>query len=31
VVWRKDDPGGFYQLERFLFLTKDEFSRGVEL
>ena len=31
VVWRKDDPGGFYQLERFLFLTKDEFARGVEL
>jgi hypothetical protein len=31
VVWRKDDPAGFYQLQRFLFLTKDEFSRGVQL
>lgn len=31
VVWRKDDPAGFYQLQRFLFLTKEEFSRGVQL
>lgn len=31
VVWRKADPAGFYELERFLFLTKDEFSRGVQL
>ena len=31
VVWRKDDPSGFYQLQRFLFLTKDEFTRGVQL
>lgn len=31
VVWRKADPAGFYQLERFLFLTKEEFNRGVQL
>lgn len=31
VVWRKNDPAGFYQLQRFLFLTKDEFNRGVQL
>lgn len=31
VVWRKLDPSGFYELERFLFLTKDEFNRGVKL
>jgi hypothetical protein len=31
VVWRKNDPSGFYQLQRFLFLTKEEFNRGVEL
>lgn len=30
VVWRKLDPSGFYQLERFLFLTRDEFNRGVQ-
>lgn len=31
VVWRKQDPGAFYELERFLFLTREEFNRGVEL
>lgn len=31
VVWRKADPSGFYELERFLFLTKEEFNRGVQL
>lgn len=31
VVWRKQDPGAFYELERFLFLTRDEFNRGVQL
>lgn len=31
VVWRKLDPTGFYELERFLFLTKDEYNRGVQL
>lgn len=31
VVWRKAEPSRFYELERFLFLTKDEFSRGVQL
>lgn len=31
VVWRKRDPNGFYELERFLFLTKDELNRGVKL
>lgn len=31
VVWRKLNPSGFYELERFLFLTKDEFNRGVQL
>lgn len=31
VVWRKDDPAGFYELQRFLFLTREEFSRGVQL
>ena len=31
VVWRKQDPDGFYHLERFLFLTRDEFNRGVGL
>lgn len=31
VVWRKLDPAGFYELERFLFLTKAEYTRGVQL
>jgi len=31
VVWRKQDPSAFYELERFLFLTREEFNRGVEL
>lgn len=31
VVWRKQDPTAFYELQRLLFLTKDEFSRGVQL
>jgi len=31
VVWRKQDPTAFYELQRFLFLTRDEFNRGVEL
>lgn len=31
VVWRKQDPAAFYQLQRFLFLTREEFNRGVEL
>lgn len=31
VVWRKDDPAAFYQMQRFLFLTKDEYKRGVQL
>jgi hypothetical protein len=31
VVWRKEDPAAFYELQRFLFLTRDEFSRGVQL
>ena len=31
IAWRKDDPAAFYQLERFLFLTKQEFNDGCEL
>jgi hypothetical protein len=31
VVWRKEDPGGFYEIERFLFLTRDEYLREVQL
>lgn len=31
VIWRKQDPAAFYELERFLFLTRDEFNRGVQL
>jgi hypothetical protein len=31
VVWRKQNPGAFHELQRFLFLTRDEFNRGVEL
>ena len=31
VIWRKQSPADFYQLQRFLFLTKDEFNRGVQL
>lgn len=31
IAWRKQDPGAFYQLERFLFLTKQEFNDGHEL
>jgi hypothetical protein len=31
VVWRKVDPQGFYQLQRYLFLTREEFNRGVNL
>lgn len=31
VVWRKQSPADFYQLQRFLFLTRDEFKRGVQL
>ena len=29
IVWRKRDPESFYQLQRFLFLTREEFNRGV--
>jgi hypothetical protein len=31
IAWRKADPFAFYQLERFLFLTKQEFNDGCEL
>ena len=31
IAWRKQDPAAFYQLERFLFLTKQEFNDGHEL
>jgi hypothetical protein len=31
IAWRKQDPAAFYQLERFLFLTKKEFNDGHEL
>lgn len=31
IAWRNQDPSAFYQLERFLFLTKQEFSDGHEL
>ena len=31
VIWRKQHPAAFYELQRFLFLTRDEFNRGVEL
>lgn len=31
VAWRKEHPAAFYQLQRFLFLTREEFNRGVQL